>query len=182
MSATDSGDRRTDGWQAKLLQRLHDPMQLRICVIAIVLLAGYAAVYLPLSSRIAKTTKKLAWETKAIEQAADFESLQKQYLALEQRVPSQTDSKEWVQYVLEGIRHHALKMSQFDCREPKPFGPFKVVTLQIELGGTFFELDKFLRWLESNERLFRVDSVSIGSSQGSKSGLTMRLTVLGLSG
>jgi type II secretory pathway component PulM len=182
VNATESTDRRSGGWRSKLLQRLHDPIQLRVCVVATLLLVGYAAIYVPLGRRIGRTTKNLNRQNRAIDLAAEYERLQKQYAPLEHRVPAQTDAKEWAQYVLEGVRHHALKMNQFDCHEPKQFGPFKVVTFQIELVGTFFELDKFLRWLESNDRLFRVDSISIGSSQSDKGGLTMRMTVLGLSG
>jgi len=182
MSAAEFSDRRSGGLKAQLLERLHDPTQLRICVVAAVLLAGYAAVFVPLDGRIAQTTRKLGREAKMIELAANLERLQKQYSVLEPRVPRQADTKEWVQYVLDGIRRLPLKMTKFDCRQPKQFGPLKVVIFQIELEGTFFDLDKFLRWLESNHRLFRVDDLSIGSSQEEKGALSMKLTVLGLSG
>ena len=79
---------------------------------AAVLLAGYYAVFVPLDARIAQTTNKLGRETKLIALAANLERLQKQYSVLEPRVPRQTDTKEWVQYVLDGIRRLPLKMNQ----------------------------------------------------------------------
>ena len=50
MSAPETEERRVD-WKNDLLQRLHDPIQLRIGVLAIVLAVGYGGVYLPLSAK-----------------------------------------------------------------------------------------------------------------------------------
>jgi hypothetical protein len=58
MSAPDTEERRVD-WKSDLLQRLHDPIQLRIGVLAIVLAVGYGGVYLPLSAQVADTSRKL---------------------------------------------------------------------------------------------------------------------------
>jgi Tfp pilus assembly protein PilO len=182
MSAAESNDRRAGGLKTRLLESLHNPTRLRICVMAAVLLAGYYAVFVPLDARVAQTTKKLGRETKMLELAANLERLQTQYSALEPRVPRQADTKEWVQYVLDGIRRLPLKMVRLDCRDPKQFGPLRVVIFQIELEGTFFDLDRFLRWVESDRRLFRVDEVSISPMQGGLGGTSMKLTVLGLSG
>ncbi len=182
MTAAETADRRASGWKAGLLERLHDPVQLRICVVAAVLLAGYGAVYMPLDARITETTGRLNRETNMVRLAARMEGLQKQCLAFENRLPRQTDAKEWVQYLLEGIRRLPLKMCAFDCREPKRVGPFKVIVFRIELEGTFFDLDKFLRWLELNPRMLRVDEISLGRLQGDEGAMTMKLTVLGLSG
>ncbi len=182
MSGAESGDRRSGGLKVRLLDSLHNPTQLRICVMAAVLLAGYYAIFVPLDTRIAQATNKLGRETKLIALAANLERFRKQYSALEPRVPRQADTKQWVQYVLDGIRRLPLKMNRFDCREPKQFGPLRVITFQIELEGTFFDLDRFLRWVESDQRLFRVDDVSISPLHGATGGAGMRLTVLGLSG
>jgi Tfp pilus assembly protein PilO len=183
MSATEPGDRRSGGLKARLLESLHNPTQLRVCVIAAVLLAGYYAAFVPLDARIDATTKKLARETKLIKLAANLERLQKQYAAVEPRVPRQVDTKQWVQYVLDGIRRLPLKMNKLDCRPPKQLGPLTVFTFQIDLEGTFYDLDKFLRWVESDQRLLRVDDVLISPIQSSKGPMaSMRLTLLGLSG
>ena len=181
MTATDSGDRRAS-LKAGLLERLHDPLQLRICVIAVVLLVGYGAVYQPLSDKIDETNRKLDRDKKLLDLAGSIEQLQEQYRCFEGRLPQQVDAKEWVQYVLEGIRRLPLKMSKFDCRPPQQLGPYQVVVLQIELEGSFFDLDKFLRWLESNQRLLRADDVTMAPARGNKGNMVMRITVLGMTG
>jgi Tfp pilus assembly protein PilO len=179
MSAPDTGERRTD-FKASLLERLHDPLQLRICVIVVVVLVGYGAVYQPLTSRIAETTKKLKRAEQLVALARSIEHLQTQYQVFQDRLPKQTDSKEWVQYVLEGIRRFPLRLSRFDCREPKQLGPYGVIVLQIELEGSFLHMDQFLRWLESNQRLFRADDVRVSRARKNSDVLLMQLTVLGM--
>jgi hypothetical protein len=179
MSSTDTDERRA-GLKAALLERLHNPVQLRICVISAVLLVGYGAIYMPLSAQIAEKSRILQRDKKLLDLAGRMERLQKQYRVFEGRLPQQTDSKEWVHYVLEGIRRFPLRLSKLDCCAPKQIGPYKVVVLRIELEGSFFDMDKFLRWLESNHRLFRGDDVYIGPTRENKNILGLQLTVLGL--
>jgi hypothetical protein len=181
MTPTESGDRRAS-LKAGLLERLHDPLQLRVCVIAVVLLVGYGAVYQPLSDKIDVTTRKLKQDNDLLNLAGNIERLQEQHRFFEERLPQKVDTKEWVQYVLEGIRRLPIKMLRFDCRAPQRFGPYRVVVLQIELEGTFFDLDKFLRWLESNQRLLRADDVTMAPINGNNGSRVMRVTILGMTG
>jgi len=179
MISPEGGERRTD-WKAQVVERLHDPLQLRIFVIAVVLLAGYAAVYQPLSDRIEATTKKLKRAEQLVALAKSIEQLQTQYHSFQGRLPKQSDSKEWVQYVLEGARQFPLKLSRLDCREAKQLGPYGIIVLQIELQGNFADMNRFLRWLETNQRLFRADDVRIAPQRSGSNILSMQLTVLGM--
>ena len=97
-------------------------------------------------------------------------------------MPQQADTKEWVQYVLEGIRQLPLKLAKLDCREPKTVGPYRVIVLQIELEGRSSTWTRFLRWLESNRRLLRADDMTTRAAAQRKRAMTMQLTVLGLTG
>ncbi|MCE5268192.1 MAG: hypothetical protein LLG00_09940 [Planctomycetaceae bacterium] len=181
MSSAETPERRAGVWKTRIDEAIHDPVKLRIMIIAALLMAGYYFVCRPLDERILLTGKRLSREVKVVELAARAAQLQKDYGVVSPRVPPQTDAKEWVQYVLDGIRRLPVKMRRFDCRDPKPFGPLKVVAFQIDLEGTFFDLDKFLRWLEGDKRIFRVDDISLAPIRGTGN-LNMRLTLLGLSG
>jgi Tfp pilus assembly protein PilO len=181
MIPAETNERRSST-KAKLLERLHDPVTLRLFVMSTVLLIGYVTIYLQMSDRIAATKRKLKRDDHLIELAVRMEKLQEQYRTFEARVPQQTDGKEWVQYVLEGIRRFPLTLTKLDCREPKVVGPYRAIVLQIELEGSFLDMDKFLRWLESNERLMRADEMTIAPAGESGDSMTMRLTVLGLTG
>jgi Tfp pilus assembly protein PilO len=170
--------------KAKLLERLHDPLQLRIVVMGVVLLAGYGGVYMPLAARIGEKTQRITGERKLAELAEGVEQLQAQCRGFAKRLPQNTDGKEWMQYVHEGIRRFPLKLSKLDCPASKQIGPYKAIILQIELEGSFFDVDRFLCWLESNPRLFRADDITIAPGKGkdNKDSMMMKLTVLGMAG
>jgi hypothetical protein len=86
-----------------------------------------------------------------------------------------------VEYVLGGIRRFPVKLVSLESEPPTALGPFKVVMLKIALEGSFAELNGFLRWLDSNDRLFRVDSIKM-EPDSKRNRLTMHLTVRGLMG
>jgi Tfp pilus assembly protein PilO len=191
MIPTETGERRA-GLKAHLLERLHDPPQLRILVIGLVLAAGYGGVYMPLNTQISESTAKLNREKKLAELAAKLEQLQARQRSFEKWLPHQADTKEWMQYVYDGIRGFPLTMSKLNCLGPRQIGPYQVIVLQIELQGSLFDLDRFLRWLDSNPRLFRVDDINIALANAKKQGtnkakqnlddMVMGITVLGMAG
>ena len=115
MIPTATEERRSD-LKSNLLERLHNPLQLRIFLLVVVLAAGYFAVYVPLSGKIVETTKKLERDRKMLELAGSIEQLQKQFLKFESRVPQQADSKEWVEYVMEGIRQLPVNLLSLNCK------------------------------------------------------------------
>ena len=61
-------------------------------------------------------------------------------------------------------------------------GPYKAIVLRIELEGAYADLHGFLGWLETNERLFRIDTVKIQPHRSGDGTLIMQLTVLGVMG
>src|SRR3990170_4594503 len=166
----------------KLLQRLHDPRRLRLLVTVLVLAAGFVGVYMPLERRIEKTARTLDKEQKRYALAEEIEELRVQVAGFQARLPKNTDTNEWVQYVLEGIRKFPLKLSTLDSDDPQRVGPYEAVVLHMELEGEFQDLDSFLDWLDTNDRLFRVDSVKIAPPRGESNRLVMQLAVLGVKG
>jgi Tfp pilus assembly protein PilO len=183
MIPTETGDRRAN-LKNLLLERLHDPLQLRILVIGVLLLVGYMGVYTPLSEQIAATTQKIRKEQKLAELAGDLEQLQTQCNSFAKRLPQQADSKEWMQYMHEGVRGFPLKLSKLESLALQQIGPCQVVALRIELEGSYFDLDQFLRWLELNPRLLRADemSITLAKSRENRDDMIMQLTVLGMAG
>lgn len=177
----DTGVKKSD-LKASLLERLHNPTQLRGLVTAVLVLAGYACVYWPLNSQIAESSARLAAEQKSLDLARDVEHLRAQFKSFKGRLPEKSDANEWVQYVLDGIRQLPVKLVTLDSDPPRDVGPYKAVALRIELEGTFQDLNAFLRWLEGNERLFRADAVKIAPHRKGSGVLVMQLTVLGMMG
>ena len=165
----------------KLAERLHNPLQFRIFVTVVMLAVGYVGVYMPLSERITKSTK-------GVRQAKEYQNLLNQVdeykgeiKRISARLPKDTDTNEWVQYLFEGLRKFPLKLSKIDSDTPKNVGPYQAVVLQLELRGTYEGLDSFLKWIETNERLFRIDALTVRMT-GDPDRLEIKLKILGLKG
>ena len=168
--------------KAKLLERLHNPTQLRAIVTGLVLLVGYVGVYMPLSGGMEATGRELTQEQKRLELACDVEHLRAQFDRFKHRLPKQRDPNEWVQYVLDGVRKFPLKLAKLDAEAARDLGPYKAVVLRMEFEGAFSDLDSFLGWLETNERLFRVDTVKIAPHRSGNGTLVLQMVVLGVMG
>ncbi len=168
------------GLKANLIERLHHPMQLRVFVTAVVLLIGYGAVYMPLDSSIADTVRRLSNEERRLNLARDIEFLRNQQKSFQDRVPKQRDPNEWVEYVLSEIRTLPLKLVALEAKTPQDVGPYKAVVLICEIEGAFHDIERLLRWIEFNERLFRVDSVRIAPHRSNNGTLVLQLIVLGV--
>jgi cell division protein FtsB len=163
----------------QILERLLNPVQLRVLTTTIVLIIGYA-VYVPLNDQIEATSRKLAAETKRLNAAREIESLRAQYQKFKDRIPEKSDPNEWVECVLSGVRKYPLKLVQWDSEPIREVGPYKAVALRLELEGAFPELNGLLNWIETNDRLFRIDLVRIQPHRSGNGVLVMQLTVLGV--
>ncbi|MFH1924472.1 MAG: type 4a pilus biogenesis protein PilO [Planctomycetota bacterium] len=166
----------------KLRERLDDPRQLRALVTGLILAVGFVGVYMPLSGRIDKTARELDKEERRLALAGEIEQLRAQVDSFQARLPEDTDTNEWIQYVLAGIRKFPVVLVKLDPDEPQRVGPYEAVVLHLEIVGEYQNLDSFLDWIEANERLFRVDSVKIMPPRGGGNHLLMQLAVQGVKG
>jgi Tfp pilus assembly protein PilO len=167
-----------------LLERLHNPTELRICLMLVILGIGYSAVYLPFQVTIAATTRKLQDTEKRLALADEVEALQRQYRAIEPRITANADVSEWLQYVLSGLRQSPIKLDTFSPESPKALGIYQTLTIKIKAVGSFADLDKFIYWLEANPRLFRVSSVRMSpGGKGADAGdLSADIVIVGVLG
>jgi Tfp pilus assembly protein PilO len=165
-----------------LLARLHDPAQLRMILTGLMLLAGYVGIYLPFSAQIAEAQRKLAQEQTRGQTAREIEALEEQARLFKDRLPPKTDTNEWVQYVLGGVRQFPLKIISLDPGASQQVGPYQALVLEIELEGPFPALNDFLQWMAANQRLFRVNALKVAPARDDVNVLNMQLTVMGLMG
>jgi hypothetical protein len=168
--------------KTKLFDHLYNPNKLRAIVTGVMLAIGYVGVYMPLSSGMDTTNRNLNKERKRLELGCEVEQLQTQYNRFKNRIPKQRDANEWVPYVLDGVRKFPLTLLKWNGDELRDVGPYKVVVLRLDLEGTFTGMDAMLDWLETNERLIRVDTVKIAPQKAGSGKLVMTLVVLGVMG
>ena len=156
---------------------LSDPVKLRLATVATLVAVVIVGGYMPLSKQIHEAQKRLADERERNGQITDVEKLQKQADAYRGRVSQGADTNDWVQYILGGLGQFSVKLRNMESREPKRVGPYRTVTLDMEIEGTYPQLRAFVEWLEQSDRLLRVDSVRFERNSRS---LLLKTVVLGL--
>jgi hypothetical protein len=158
---------------------LRDPFRLRLGLTGVVLLAGYLGIYCPLSGQIQDIDGRRKVDGTRLALARDIEQLRVRYAKVADRLPKKGDAQELMHYLLnEGIRGRAVRPVQIKLETSSPLGPYHAVSVSLDLEGTFHGLCDFLRWLETNKRLLRVDAVRIAARPSGALGMT--LTVVGL--
>ena len=157
---------------------LRHPIHIRVVTAGILFIVGYGAIYMPLSDKLDATQRNLEKERAQRNDAREIEHLRDETKDFLNRVPDDADSNEWAKYVLDGIRRFPLKFNSMSSVAPKRVPPYTAIVLNIELTGEFRDIVRFVHWLETNERLFRIDSISLKESR--EGGLAIRLTLLGL--
>ncbi len=164
----------------KLGEKLRDPGRMRVVVCGLAVAIAYFAIYGTLDGRITQSSREVKEAKRLQSLQEDIQILRAQAAEIQPRVAAERDANESVQYVLDGIRGFPLQLLRFDSGTAVSVGPYEAIVLQIEVRGKLQNLDGLLAWLETNYRLFRVDSMKLQPPNGQISDPTLRLTVLGL--
>ena len=166
----------------KLKRRLRDPLQLRLILCVTLLAAWYFLACAPIGEGIDRASKDRARASEHLLLARDIEALRTQDAKYKARLPKGTDPNEWVEYLLAGVRDSAVRLNKLEPQTLRKHGPFNLVTIRIEAQGPYTDLALLVAWIESNPRLFRVDSLLLQPTRGVGRDLVLNLTVLGVMG
>ena len=159
------------------LKHLSNPVKLRLTTVFALIAVGIAGIYMPLSNRIQLMQKQLADERERHEKISDVEKLRKQAEMYRYRIGDNLDTNEWVQYILDGLRNFKVKLREMESGEQRKIGPYRAVTLSMEVEGAYKQLKGFVEWLDGSERLLRIDTVRFEKRPDN---LLMKVVVLGL--
>jgi hypothetical protein len=159
------------------IKHLSNPLKLRLTTVFTFVAVGIVFVYMPLSKRIQAAEKMLADERERNEKICDVEKLRKQVRSYRDRIGDNSDTNEWVQYTLDGLRNFKVKLREMESGEQKRVGPYHAVTLSMEIEGLYPRLEGYIEWLEKSERILRIDSVRF---EKRPQNLLMKIIILGL--
>ena len=164
-------------YKALALKHLSNPRKLRLLVISVLVLATVAGVHVPFTHWIGRNRALAAEKKRCLGTIRDVEALRQEVDSYRGRLPAGADTNDWVQYVLAGLRQVRLRLRDMSSKPPQTVGPYRTVTLSIDVEGTYPEMKRFVEWLEQSDRLLRVDSVRLAKQSN---GLLMRLVLLGV--
>jgi len=167
----------------KLTEKLRDPFRFRMFVTLVALGVTYFAIYTPLVARIETTKRKLKREEAFAALSEDVALLRAQMESFEHRLVKDSDANEWFEYVLNGVRAlPAIQLVNLDTRDERKVGLYRAYGLRLEVTGEMKDLDALLYWIESNDRLFRVDLIKLSPDRKNPTHRSMQLDLLGLKG
>lgn len=164
-------------YKAIACEHLSNPSKLRVATVGALIAVSLVSGYMPLSKRIQEVRKRLAAERERCQEITNVEKLRREVSTYRDDIGDNSDTNEWVQYLLAGLGQFNVKLRGMESREPRRVGPYRTVTLEIEIEGVYSQLTAFVEWLEQSSRLLRVDSVRFERSAES---LLLKTTVLGL--
>ncbi|MCE5277744.1 MAG: GspMb/PilO family protein [Planctomycetaceae bacterium] len=164
-------------YKAHLVKVLGDPVKMRLAIVAAITLVAAVAIYMPLSDAIEQQQRLVAAEKKRLSLVQDVESLRKQVTDYQDRIGQQSDTNEWVQYLLAGSRAAKVKLRNMESKQPQAVGPYKAVSLAVEVQGTYPQMRQFIEWLDRSDRLLRVDMMRMEKMPDV---IVMKVYVLGL--
>ncbi len=163
--------------KAKITRLLGDPGKMRLAVVLAVTAVTVGAIYYPLSGRIEEQRVAVEAEKDRLDAIQSVETLRREVQGFRSRIDKQSDSNEWVQYLLAGSRQAGVQLRGMETREPHAVGPYLAVALNLEVQGTYPQLQSFVEWLDQSDKLLRVDGLRLEKTPGM---IVMKVNLLGL--
>lgn len=163
--------------QYKVLLEKHmsDPVKLRLTTIGILLVVSLGVIYMPLSKKIDENKRKLAKEKERYGYILDYEKLKKQAEIFHSLITDKIDTNEWAKYLLDGLRNFKVKLKTMESKQQRKVGPYRAVSFSMEIEGTYPELKHYVEWLESSQRLIRIDAMQF---EKRTEGILMKILIL----
>jgi hypothetical protein len=161
------------------LEQLADPMRLRVAVCGLALVIAFMAIYSPMDGAIERASRqqKQLKQHQAVSQDVAFLQQQEQLLLPRLGGRQVGDS---VQYVIDGVRQLALKLERLEPAETVRVGPLEAAEMTLVVQGAIQQLDSLLEWLDTNSRVYRVESFRIVPGKDADSLPTMQVKLLAL--
>jgi hypothetical protein len=166
-------------YKAQAVKFLGHPAKMRVVLLAVMLGVAIGGIYMPLSEKIVKQRKLIATEKKRLDCIREVENLRRETQLYSPRIDTNSDTNEWVKYLLDGCRQCKVRLRDMQSKEPRKVGPYTGVFLAMEIQGQYVHLKAFLEWLEQSDRLLRVETVRLEKLPDV---VTMKIQVLGLVG
>lgn len=163
-----------------VLKQLAHPLKLRLLLTTAAIVAWQALFFGPLGERVAATTSQADRERKRAATAREIEKLKKSLSPHAKLVSPTDDVHDLMKRVIARIRTSPLRLIDLRPDKPAEVGPFALIGLQLNLEGTFADIDAFLDWVETEKLAMAVDSLRLTPVSDEPGQLTAQITLKAL--
>jgi hypothetical protein len=144
-------------YKQEILGQLRQPLKRRLLLsLSFSSSSGTSSFFSPLSEQTAATTAKISRERSRVATAREIEQLNKSMVQFKGRAPAGSDANELMRHVIAQLRSSPLKLLDLKPEKSRDLCPYETLGLKLTLEGRFTEIDEFLRWIETDERLLRI--------------------------
>src|SRR5690349_8890462 len=164
----------------KWAERLRGRARMAVAVIGGLFMLGFLGVSRPLGQRIDDANTRLSKAEARAQLAGELAGLRRQASAYNKKLSRGVDLNDWTNYLLGGIRTQRVKLIRMDPKDVVTLGPCKIITWAVEMEGDFKSLAKIVEWIETGQRLMRIDRLIMQSPGGGGGVLVMSMTLRGL--
>jgi Tfp pilus assembly protein PilO len=170
---------KTDYKQA-ILNQLRQPLKLRLVLCFAIITGWYVLFFSPLSEQTAATKADIIKERKRVATARQIEQLKKAMVPNQGCTPAGTDLAELMRHLIAHMRSSPLKLLDLKPEKSKSLGSYEVLCLSLTLEGRFADIDEFLRWAETDQRLLRIDSIRLSPASKDPNRLAAQVALASL--
>jgi Tfp pilus assembly protein PilO len=161
-----------------VLKQLRQPLKLRVLLCLVIIALWYSLFFSPLSQDTTAATARISRERARVATARQIDQLKKSIVPYQGRVLVGSDINELMRYVIAQMRTSPLKLLDLKPEKPKDHGPIEGLGLKLTLEGRYTEIDEFLKWVETDERLLRIDAIRLDPLAKDPSRLTAQVLLL----
>ena len=147
--------------QGQILTLLRHPTRLRLALCVVILLSWYFGFYGPTSEYMALASARTDSEHKRAVTAREIEKLRTILSPCQERIPDRAGLNELIQFVMAHVRELPINLIDLKPVKVKDLGPYDNISLRLQFESSHEDLDALLLWVESNQRLLRVDMLKV---------------------
>ena len=161
-----------------ILGHLRHPLKLRFLLCVTIVAGWYFLFYSPLSKQMAATTSGISSAQEA--GTARVRAAQEGAGTVSETDTEEADANDLMHHVIDHIRTSPMKLLDLKPEKPKDLGPYEAFGFRLTLEGRFAEIYEFLKWVETDRRLLRIDSFKLRPAIQQPGRLTAQLVLLSL--
>jgi Tfp pilus assembly protein PilO len=163
-----------------ILDQLRQPLKLRLLLCVGIITGWYIVFFSPLSEQITTTMARVARERKRAATAREIVQLKKAMVPSQGSISAEADVAELMRHVIAQLQSSPLKLIDLTPEKPKDLGPYQTLGLHLTLEGSYSEIDVFLRWVETDRRLLRIEKIKLDPAKKSAGRLDAQVILVSL--
>jgi Tfp pilus assembly protein PilO len=134
--------------------------------VAIAVLIGYNAIYVPHQAQVRLTHNQIAEEQASQQMQAEVAALLGQVERSRKRLPEEPDPSVLVHDVATLAQQAGVQLTSITREPPEELPPFTHLTVRLQGTASYHQLGVFLDALERADRFLRVERLDVGESKG----------------